>query len=80
MVKGKAMAEMPMLENAWLLVEHGKIAAYGNMVTVPADADGMIDAHGGLVLPAFCDSHTHIVYSCESRAGIFDAPAGKNIY
>ncbi|MEZ5013422.1 MAG: imidazolonepropionase [Chitinophagales bacterium] len=76
-VKGKAMAEMPMLENAWLLVEHGKIAAYGNMVTVPADADGMIDAHGGLVLPAFCDSHTHIVYAASREQEFLMRLQGK---
>ena len=34
------------------------------------DADEVIDAEGGYVMPTFCDSHTHIVYA-GSRDGEF---------
>ena len=54
------------IDNAWLLVEDGRFAAFGTV------ADGMpplddtvevIDAEGGMVLPSWCDSHTHIVFA-----------------
>lgn len=54
------------IDDAWLLVEDGRFAAFG------AVADGMpplddtievVDAEGGMVLPSWCDSHTHIVFA-----------------
>ncbi len=63
-VCGAAMAELPELENAWLLAVDGRIAAYGPMTepcTEPADRT--VDAEGGMLFPSFCDSHTHLVYA-----------------
>ena len=71
--QGAEMAETGVLKDAWLAVEDGKIKAFGKMADLPvaelAEAPG-IDAEGGMVLPAFCDSHTHIVYA-GSRDGEF---------
>ncbi len=50
------------LHDAYLLIDNGRIAAFGAMAEMPA-ADEYIDAQRGMVLPSFCDSHTHIVYS-----------------
>lgn len=63
-VGGKAMGEIAMLENAWLLTDGTRIKDYGTMENMP-DADGykVIDARGGWLFPSFCDSHTHIVYA-----------------
>lgn len=63
-VRGKAMEEITMLENAWLLTDSTRIKDYGTMDTLP-DAGGneVIDAQGGWLFPSFCDSHTHIVYA-----------------
>ena len=63
-VSGKAMDEIAMLGNAWLLTDGARIKDYGTMDTLP-DADGyeVIDAQGGWLFPSFCDSHTHIVYA-----------------
>ena len=63
-VGGKAMGEIAMLENAWLLTDGTRIKDYGTMDNMP-DADGyeVIDARGGWLFPSFCDSHTHIVYA-----------------
>ena len=63
-VCGAAMAELPELENAWLLAVDGRIAAYGPMTepcTEPADRT--VDAEGGMLFPSFCDSHTHLIYA-----------------
>jgi len=63
-VSGKEMAHLPLLNHAWLLIEDNLIADFGTMDTCP-DTDGLtiIDAAGKAVLPAWCDSHTHIVYA-----------------
>ena len=61
---GAEMDRMETLENAWLLVEEGRIAAFGRRDDgVPSDADRRIDARGGMLFPSFCDSHTHLVYA-----------------
>lgn len=69
-VAGKDMAHLECIENAYLLVEDQKIAAFGKMETLNKEAiekgtDFLkeVDATGRLVLPSFCDSHTHLVYA-----------------
>lgn len=57
------LAEVIFIENAWLLIVHGRIADWGNMEAFPERADEIIDAEGGYVLPAFVDSHTHLVFA-----------------
>ena len=62
--EGPQMDEVDALENAWLLVEEGLIADFGDASRpAPDNADEVVDARGGMVMPAFCDSHTHIVYA-----------------
>lgn len=53
------------MDNAWLALADGMVEDYGDMCTLSPEqhADEVIDARGGLVLPAFCDSHTHLVYA-----------------
>ena len=60
--QGAEMAETGVLKDAWLAIEDGKIASFGPVGTEPV-AGEVIDAEGGMVMPAFCDSHTHIVYA-----------------
>jgi imidazolonepropionase len=63
-VEGIAMAELPLLNNAWLRIADNLIADFGTMDTCPKIEDTLIiDATGKTVLPAWCDSHTHIVYA-----------------
>lgn len=63
-VKGKDMKTLPTLKNAYLIIEHDTIADYGSMSDLrDYQADLVIDAKGKMVLPAWCDSHTHIVYA-----------------
>ena len=71
--QGAEMAETGVIKDAWLAVEDGRIQAFGQMAdlsVIPAKEPESIDAQGGMVLPAFCDSHTHIVYA-GSRDGEF---------
>ncbi|MCB7479734.1 imidazolonepropionase [Christiangramia sediminis] len=63
-VSGSEMKELPSIKNAWLLIEDDKIADFGSMDNLPElNADKTIDATGKIVLPTWCDSHTHIVYA-----------------
>jgi imidazolonepropionase len=64
---GAEMQHLPILENAFLAIEDGIIVAYGKMDEWEGITDWrgveVIDAEGKYVLPAFCDSHTHIVFA-----------------
>jgi len=65
-LKGKEMGVINTIDDAWLLVENGKFAQFGSMAQgIPPhnNIDNIIDADGGMVLPSWCDSHTHIVFA-----------------
>jgi len=63
-VSGAEMAILPTIENAYLLIEDNLIADFGKMENLPTiSPEKIIDANGKIVLPAWCDSHTHIVYA-----------------
>lgn len=61
-VRGKEMSEVKTIDNAFLLIEDDKIADFGTMDNCP-NADKEVDAKDRMVLPTFCDSHTHLVYA-----------------
>lgn len=65
-VKGKDLAVLEQLENAYLLIEDGLIMDFGRMHGELEQVDEVIDCAGSFVLPAWCDSHSHIVFA-ESR-------------
>jgi imidazolonepropionase len=64
MVSGREMKELPTIKNAWLLIEDDLIHSFGKMedLTTPS-VDKTIDCSGKIVLPSWCDSHTHLVYA-----------------
>jgi len=63
-VSGAEMAILPTIKNAYLLLKDNLIEDFGLMENLPeTKADKIIDATGRVVLPSWCDSHTHIVYS-----------------
>ncbi len=63
-VSGAEMGVLPTIKNAFLLIENDTIAAFGTMDKCPeTSVDTTIDAAGKMVLPTWCDSHTHIVYA-----------------
>ena len=61
--QGAEMALMETIKDAYLLIEDGKIAAFGKMDEWSGNADREVDAAGRMVFPTFCDSHTHLVYA-----------------
>ena len=63
-VSGIEMNVLPTLKNAYLLIENDSISDFGEMHNCPSiKADSTIDANGKMVLPTWCDSHTHIVFA-----------------
>lgn len=63
-LRGKELGVLPVIRNAWLLVEGDSIAGFGPMEECPTEASAeCTDATGCLVLPGWCDSHSHIVFA-----------------
>lgn len=83
-LQGDEMLHLDILQDAWLLIENGRFADFGTgepshtavsggICQTPHPSGGgwmEVSAHGGAVLPSFCDSHTHLVYA-GSREGEF---------
>ena len=72
-LQGAEMAQLGTIDDAWLLVDGERISSFGEMRCLDeatAGADLVVDAQGGMVLPSWCDPHTHIVYA-GSREGEF---------
>ncbi|MBI1268401.1 MAG: imidazolonepropionase [Cryomorphaceae bacterium] len=71
---GKQMRALPIIENAWLAVEDGKVVDFGEMHDWPGISDWsnleVVDAEGKFIIPGWVDSHTHTVFAA-SREGEF---------
>jgi len=63
LVAGAHMEQVNSIDDAWLVIEHERIACYGAGEVLPFPDDEVLDCQGGMVMPAFCDSHTHLVYA-----------------
>jgi imidazolonepropionase len=76
-IAGADMANLPSIENAWLMVEGEHIHSFGSMDSIlDTHADKTIDATGRIVLPAWCDSHTHIVFAAPREGEFVDRIRG----
>ena len=62
-LRGKKLSELKRIDNAWLLIENDSIKDFGAMDTCPETTNNTIDATGKMVLPTWCDSHTHLVFA-----------------
>jgi imidazolonepropionase len=80
LLRGKEMADLPVIEKAWLRILDGKINAYGTMAELPAAtpeaSENVYDAKGATVLPTWCDSHTHLVFAASREAEFVDKIKG----
>ena len=73
LLKGKEMKELPVLKNAYLYLEHDTIIEYGAMAEcIDIEAETVIDATDRLVLPSWCDSHTHLVFAGDRSSEFVD--------
>jgi imidazolonepropionase len=65
-LRGSELDYLPILENAWLLIEDGLIKDFGEMSSIPSqilNLPSQVSAKGRYVFPSWCDSHTHIVFA-----------------
>jgi imidazolonepropionase len=89
-LRGRELAGLPAIENAWLLIEDDAIAGYGPMHELQTSfgsasfgsaqdvAHETIDATGQLVLPCWCDSHTHLVFAASRESEFIDKIKGMS--
>ena len=71
LLRGAQLGELPCIENAYLIIDNEEIADMGEMSellpdqlhAIESSVDRVIDATGRMVLPSYCDSHTHLVYA-----------------
>lgn len=66
LLRGKDLSDLPCISNAWLLIEGEEIADYGPMTSLKHDPSKFsfhVNAKGRIILPAWCDSHTHLVFA-----------------
>ena len=67
------MKTLTLLENAYVYIEHDTIIEYGEMKYCDGiEAETVIDATGKIVLPSWCDSHTHLVYAGDRTSEFVD--------
>ncbi|HEY4064267.1 MAG TPA: imidazolonepropionase [Puia sp.] len=92
LLRGTELAQLPCIDDAWLLIEDSEIAAYGPMSEMPANlaaqvprasslsashpGSSAIDATGRFILPAWCDSHTHLVFAGSRETEFVDKIKG----
>jgi imidazolonepropionase len=79
-LRGREMTNLPVLENAWLLLEDGLIKDFGSMSEIPSHISNLtsrISIQGKFVFPSWCDSHTHIVFAAPREEEFVMKIAGK---
>lgn len=63
-ISANEMSNLPSINNAYLVIKDGLINDFGKMSDIPkTDNLEIIDAKNKFVLPAWCDSHTHSVFT-----------------
>jgi imidazolonepropionase len=77
LLRGGELANLPTIENAYLIIEGSEIAGYGPMADCPKQTfHQTIDAKDQHVLPAWCDSHTHLVFAASRENEFIDKIKG----
>jgi imidazolonepropionase len=78
LLKGSEMKELSQINNAYLLINNDKIIDFGQMEYCPKfKVDKVLDVEGKFILPTWCDSHTHIVYSGSREKEFIDRVSGS---
>lgn len=80
-LRGKELAVLPCIKDAYLLIEGDTIIEYGEMSSLKPQISNLksgFDAKGGFVLPAWCDSHTHLVFPASREEEFVDKLRGAS--
>jgi len=81
LLKGKELSALPCLDNAYLIIENGIISDFGLMKEIQdleSKIENEIDATGQLILPCWCDSHTHLVFAASREEEFVDKIKGMS--
>ena len=81
LLRGKELADLPSIENAYLIIEDDTITAFGEMSSIHHSSltiHNSIDATGQIVLPSWCDSHTHLVFAASREEEFVDKIKGMS--
>ena len=78
LLRGAALTNLPILENAFLIIEDDKILDFGKLTSEIQELqfDEQIDANAATILPTYCDSHTHIVFAASRENEFVDKIKG----
>lgn len=80
-LRGKQLSQLPFIEDSFLLIEGDQIVSFGPMSSLeqmPIKGTHLIDAKGGYVLPAWCDSHTHLVFAATREDEFVEKIKGRS--
>lgn len=78
LLRGKELSELPFINNAWIHIENNIIVGYGSMDSLNIkEFKNSIDATGRLVMPCWCDSHTHLIFAASRENEFIDRINGK---
>jgi imidazolonepropionase len=77
-LSGAALANLPIIDDAFLVIEHHHILDFGSMADIPVAYRQLpaVDADGATVLPSWCDSHTHLVFAAYREGEFIDKIKG----
>lgn len=81
LLRGKELSDLPCIEDAYLIIENGLIAAYGTMDEFSEKfepSSDHISAGDQFILPCWCDSHTHLVFAASREEEFVDKIKGKS--
>jgi imidazolonepropionase len=78
LLRGKDLAVLPSVDNAYLVIEGDEIAGFGSMTSLTTRYSKLttIDASNQIILPAWCDSHTHLVFAASRENEFIDKIKG----
>jgi imidazolonepropionase len=81
LLRGADLAELPLIDNAYLVLDGERIADFGKMDELKDDPEyynDTYDAGGGCILPTWCDSHTHLVFAASRENEFVDKLKGAS--
>src|SRR5687767_8001038 len=81
LLRGKELGILPCIENAYMVIEDDRISEYGRMEEIKdlrSKIKNQVDVDGQSVLPAWCDSHTHLVFAASREDEFVDKLKGKS--
>ncbi|MCW3116394.1 MAG: imidazolonepropionase [Chitinophagaceae bacterium] len=79
LLRGSGLAILPSIEDAYLVIEDGRITEFGEMKDISSSLlriDHSTDASGQFILPCWCDSHTHLVFAANRENEFIDKLKG----